>query len=715
MAACWSTRTLLTAAAAAAAAATLCHTTLAEPIPREEAVSFRGPYEVEKNGIQNINIDYNGSLESLDGELSIVYGACGGLQTPLEAHHSIGRTHIGSHPAAKRHLDWTDQRPTKFVWLVPDDVGPGCLHAFVDDRLIGRSAEHVVRSRRVRKRTTTFAEATDPMGPWFDGVEYLKQKQPDEVFVASVKNKRFGILGAGISGLHTGLLLDSVGIHNWKILESSERLGGRIRTTYLNGTTPDEHQHHELGPMRFPHTIHDAETNETYPINDQKMIYQLADVLNKINADAGADPSLQVNFIPWIQVSDNAPVATKERRPDGTVPGRKEIAADPSLMTPTTYSNATAAREAIQALDDFKALTPERARFYATNVFRAHKEAVETGMFDFSEVEYLRHVVGTDLNVTDEVTPSHIVWPMWEFETVYFFANEWRTVDGGISRLPAAFANIVKDRITYKAKVFSVRYNEEEEDDTAGAGAGSLDVTWRETGSDPWLRNGTTTERFDYVFNSVPFNLLKFWELPPHSSLLRRAIERTVFLGAVKVAMQYKTRFWEHLERPILGGCGRTDIYGIGQICYPSYNINGTGPGVMLTSYAPDADAVVGCAMPAEEHVAYIQRAMVAIHGPVADDMWTGNYERHCWEHDEHHAGAFAVPIVPQQQLYLPAFWRTEFHTVFIGEHTSFTHSWVFSALESSTRGAVQMLLDLGLVDEAKQITRTWMARWISV
>ncbi|OHW95848.1 l-amino-acid oxidase [Colletotrichum incanum] len=691
MAARWST--LLTAAA------TLYQAAVAEPIFRE-TVSFKGPFVVERNGIQNIRIEYNGDL---NGELSVFYGACD-MKAPFEAHHKIGQTHIGSHTAAKRHLEWTGQRPTKFVWLVPEDVSPGCLHAFVDNQLVGRSTEHVVKSRKMRKRAT-FAEATDPMGPWFDGVEYLKQKQPDDVFVASVKNKTFGILGAGISGLHTGLLLDSVGIHNWKILESSDRIGGRIRTTYLNGTTPDEHQHHELGPMRFPHTIHDAETNETYPINDQKMIYQLADVLNEINANSGADPSLQVKFIPWIQVSDNAPVATKERRPDGTVPGRKEIAADPSLMTNTTYSNATAVKEATQALDDFKALTPERAKFYATNVFKAHKEAVETGMFDFSEVEYLRHVIKTDLNVTDEVTPSNIVWPMWEFETVYFLANEWRTVDGGISRLPAAFENIIKDRISYKTKVFSVKYNED---------SNNLNVTWRKTGSNPWLKE-STTEQFDYIFNSVPFNLLKYWELPPHSSLMRRAIERTVFLGAVKVAMQYKTRFWEHLEQPIIGGCGRTDIYGIGQICYPSYNINGSGPGVMLTSYAPDADAVVSCAMPVEEHIAYIQRAMVEIHGPIADEMWTGNYERHCWEQDEHHAGAFAVPIVPQQQLYLPAFWQTEFNTVFIGEHTSFTHSWVFSALESSTRGTVQMLLDLGLVDEAKQITRTWMARWISV
>lgn len=39
----------------------------------------------------------------------------------------------------------------------------------------------------------------------------------------------------------------------------------------------------------------------------------------------------------------------------------------------------------------------------------------------------------------------------------------------------------------------------------------------------------------------------------------------------------------------------------------------------------------------------------------------------------------------------------------------------VSSALESGIRGSVQLLLELGLVDEAKQVTQTFMARWISI
>lgn len=75
---------------------------------------------------------------------------------------------------------------------------------------------------------------------------------------------------------------------------------------------------------------------------------------------------------------------------------------------------------------------------------------------------------------------------------------------------------------------------------------------------------------------------------------------------------------------------------------------------------------------------------------------------------------------------------------IFVGEHTSYTHAWIASALESGIRGGVQMLLgekhppwsttstvgpdanyhssiELGLVDEAKAAVDKWMARWISV
>ena len=170
-----------------------------EPISRS-SVTFDSPFSVEAGGVQNINIVYG---HDVHGELTVDYGPC--EQPTIEgAHHHVGRTHIGDHPLAARHVDWEDRRPTRFVWIVPSSIDEGCLHAFVDNKPVGTSERFTV-TKRVIKRGATFADIADPMGPWFDGVEYLKQKQPGSVFVSSVKSKKFGILGAGISGLHTAV------------------------------------------------------------------------------------------------------------------------------------------------------------------------------------------------------------------------------------------------------------------------------------------------------------------------------------------------------------------------------------------------------------------------------------------------------------------------------------------------------------------------------
>jgi hypothetical protein len=54
-------------------------------------------------------------------------------------------------------------------------------------------------------------------------------------------------------------------------------------------------------PMRFPVSLTYTGTNETLEIQDHKLVFQLADVLNGMNKDE--DPKLQVNFIPWIQTN----------------------------------------------------------------------------------------------------------------------------------------------------------------------------------------------------------------------------------------------------------------------------------------------------------------------------------------------------------------------------------------------------------------------------
>lgn len=541
-------------------------------------------------------------------------------------------------------------------------------------------------------------------GPWFDGVTYLTEKEPDDVFVASAKSRKIGIIGGGMSGLMTAHLLDSVGFHDWKIVEASGRIGGRVHTAYLNGTRPDQYQYQEMGPMRFPVSITYTDPAETIEIQDHRVVFQLADVLNEQNNNAS---EYKVNFIEWIQSAPGDPADTSARRPDGTVPSVGEVAADPQYSTNAnlTYSNATAVALAEEMYDEWisNGNTREEYRNIATNVYKAHKWAVDNGYFHFSEAGYLRYAKNIAENITDQVDDSSDNSPSWDYESVYFSANKWRTIDQGLTKLPAAFGPQVLNRTIFQTAVQGMSWNESTQ---------KMSIQYRNKNL---FDMEPETMEFDYVVVAVPFSKVRLWRLPEYTSLLSRAIGRLNYDQSCKVALHYKTRFWEHLEHPIIGGCGSTDIPQIGSICYPSYKINSTGPGVILGSYVSTVGARSVGSMTEEEHVAYVQRAMVEIHGEIAQEQWTGIYDRHCWEFDEYQAGAWCGPLVGQQDLYLPAYFQTEKHTVFVGEHTSYTHAWIYSALDSALRGTTQLLLDQGLVDEAKQIVDFWMARWINV
>jgi hypothetical protein len=167
-----------------------------------QKVLFHGPMLVEVGGMQNIKISFQ---EPVDGQLSLHYGSCD-MQSTEEEHHRIGLTHIGRHQLAKRHSQWTNNQPTRFVWLPPENVPDGgCLHAFNEGELLGTSEPVSIMRKKMRRGT--FADVADPQGPWFDGVEYLKMKAPDEIFVAQTKEKTVGIIGGGISGLMTAVSL----------------------------------------------------------------------------------------------------------------------------------------------------------------------------------------------------------------------------------------------------------------------------------------------------------------------------------------------------------------------------------------------------------------------------------------------------------------------------------------------------------------------------
>lgn len=127
-----------------------------------------------------------------------------------------------------------------------------------------------------------------------------------------------------------------------------------------------------------------------------------------------------------------------------------------------------------------------------------------------------------------------------------------------------------------------------------------------------------------------------------------------------QVALQFSTRFWEHYASPILGSCStHTDIPGIGSICYPSYKINSTGPGVMLASYTSGDFGIRLASLPELEHVQYVLDAMVEIHGQVARETYTGRFSRKCWALDPLQSASWANPSIGMHKLYIPTYFET--------------------------------------------------------
>lgn len=294
-----------------------------------------------------------------------------------------------------------------------------------------------------------------------------------------------------------------------------------------------------MGPMRFPVSVTNSDTNETVQINDHRLVFQVAAKLNEMN---GNDSSLAVNFIPWIQSSANEPVDTPARRPDGTVPGAAEVAANSSLAAPnTTYVNATLAAELTAAYDDWLGNPSSNWTLLAElgkNVFKAHKAAVDAGNLDYSEAEYLRYVLGANSNISDQIAGSGIDYDSWFYDDLYFIATEWRTIDQGLSRLPQAFGPQVLNRTRFNTTISEMTWDEESQ---------KMSVGWRD---DPFNMT-TEKEEFDYVITAVPFSKVRLWRLPEYSDLLSRAIDELAYEQSCKVALHYETRFWEHLEYPM--------------------------------------------------------------------------------------------------------------------------------------------------------------------
>lgn len=154
--------------------------------------------------------------------------------------------------------------------------------------------------------------------------------------------------------------------------------------------------------MRFPESILNPETNETIPVNDMKLTFHLAEVMNELNK---GNENFTIKFIPWIQSSPNGLYyANGIKKPDGMPPTVTEIKTNSNLTAQIPVDPIVAN---ISAQIEEIACSPEIGQASVKNVFSAYKTFINSGLGglggdDWSEFAYFHNHLKYSLNVTDQ-------------------------------------------------------------------------------------------------------------------------------------------------------------------------------------------------------------------------------------------------------------------------------------------------------------------------
>lgn len=287
----------------------------------------------------------------------------------------------------------------------------------------------------------------------------------------------------------------------------------------------------------------------------------------------------------------------------------------------------------------------------------------------------------------------------------------WFCVNGGVQQVARDMANQLKRKPEFNRQVTAIKTAP---DGTMGLRIKHNDPT--QTGSPP------QTEHRDYfaVFNSTTLGAMQRMDLTEAGLRYgtKQAIRSLCYGAACKVAIKFKSAWWEYPPYNIKkGGLGKTDLP-IRVCVYPSYNLDSppNESAVLLCSYTWSQDAqrlgsLISRSSPAAEEELHevLMHNLALLHAKEPKDykgvreMLESSYECHHafdWYQDPHAQGAFAFFGPGQFSNMWPEIIRPNGWLYLIGEAASAHHAWIVGALESSIRAVFQMLQSLHWQDK---------------
>lgn len=362
------------------------------------------------------------------------------------------------------------------------------------------------------------------------------------------------VLGAGLSGMLAAYELRKAG-YSVRILEFQNRAGGRNMTlrggdtlTELGGATQkvgfSKGNYINPGPWRIPY-------------HHQGLLHYCREF------GIALEPFVQLNHNAWLHSSSAF---------DGKPVRYREFASDLNGYTGELLSKAIDQHK----LDDI--ITHEEQEYVLTTM-RGWSGLSDKNTWEAGARSSLRRGYDKMPTAGIEGAPTYSkpfpradvmksgLWRWMAFPEALDMQTTMFQPVGGMDNIGKGFASRVKDLITLGCAVTAIHQDER-----------GVKVAYKDSQNADVLREATA----EYCVCTIPLPVLSQLDVQVGGPL-KAAIAAVPYASSVKLAFEFKRRFWEEDEQ-IYGGISFTD-QPISQISYPSHGALSAGPAVLLAGY----------------------------------------------------------------------------------------------------------------------------------
>lgn len=467
----------------------------------------------------------------------------------------------------------------------------------------------------------------------------------------SGKGKTVIILGAGIAGMVSAMELRDAG-YKVKILEYQNRPGGRNVSVYagreyteINGIKQrcnfDEGFFFNPGPWRIPYNH-----------------YGILEYCKRLN----------VKMIPFIELNFNSYLHNTNAF--GGKPQRyREVFSDfrggiSELLAKAINKDSLdldfTKEDKEKLLDSIKSFGILNDKFeyissLDTSAYRGFKKHPGGGLTaepEASEIIPLKDIVQSEL---------------WSKFNIHFNDEFQHTIfepEGGMGKIGEAFGRELKGLIQYNAQVLEIKQDDK-----------GVTIIYKDNAEGGAIKQ----ERAEWCVNTIPLSVLSQLKIDVGNKM-QKAIENIPYDSSMKIAAQYKRRFWEEDEH-IYGGISYTNLP-ITQIAYPNHGYFSRGKGVLLNAYMFGASSLQFTALDPAERVAKAIEMGAQIHPQIKEEFENGF--AWAWSRQPWIMGCYAMWTDAKRKQYYKDLCEIDGRIVLAGEHASYIPAWQEGAVTSA-------------------------------